>query len=132
MASPRSCQVADCPDPHHANGLCHRHNEQWRYRCKANPETPAEELRPDRAREIERERWVKAWLIEGNSAGPLAPEVCPWRCEFHLRTSIPIIDRILDVEGFRADWERHREALLARALERGRPAWAAGFFEGSR
>lgn len=126
----RGCQVPDCPEAQHGHGLCHRHLEQWRYRCKKNPEVAADELRPDRERELQRERWVRAWLMEGNRAGIFHSEVCPWECEFRLRVSIPIITRILDVEGFRADWERYRERLLAVAEERGRPAWAARYFEG--
>ncbi len=89
---------------------------------------PSDDLRPDRAREVEREQWVKGWLMNGKG-GPLMPEVCPWRCEYHLKVSIPQVDRFLDPEEIAADWERHREELLAAAEKRGGPAWAARYFE---
>ncbi|MET0306298.1 MAG: hypothetical protein ABW196_08725 [Solirubrobacterales bacterium] len=77
---------------------------------------------------MERERWVKQWLAEGK-AGPLHGEVCPWPCQFHLRMSMPIIDRFTDLEAIAEDWVRHREELLAKAEKSGRPAWAARYFE---
>jgi hypothetical protein len=122
----RACQVKGCDEPQHGHGLCHRDLEAWRRRCKANPEIAADDLRPDRAREVERERWVRQWLAEGK-AGPLHGEVCPWPCTWHLRVSIPIIDHFDDVPAIAEDWERHREALLA--TESGRAPWAAQFFE---
>lgn len=125
--TPRDCQVPDCPDPQHGHGLCHRHLEQWRHRRKGNPDVPEDDLRPDRAREVEREAWLKGWLLDGKGP-PLVPEVAPWPCEYHLRVSIPIIDRFLAPEAIEADWDRHRDELLARAEERGRPAWAAQWF----
>jgi hypothetical protein len=123
----KACQVKGCPEAQSGHGLCKRHLQAWRRREKANPDLPADDLRPDRAGEIARERWVKAWLATGNG-GIFNGQVCPWRCEYHLRVSIPIIDRFLDVEAIAEDWERHREALLARAEESGRRPWAAQHF----
>jgi hypothetical protein len=124
----RACQVTDCDEAQHGHGLCHAHLEAWRRRCKMNPETSADDLRPDRAAEVERERWVKAWLMNGKGT-PLMPEVCPWPCEYHLRMSIPIIDCFTDPEAIAEDYARHREELLARAEESGREVWAARYFE---
>lgn len=124
----RACQVKGCDEAQHGHGLCHRHLEAWRRRRESNPEIAADDLRPDRAAEQEREGWVRTWLASGKG-GPLHGEVCPWPAEYHLRVSIPIIDRFTDVGAIAEDWERHREVLLARAKETGREVWAAQYFE---
>lgn len=122
------CAVADCAQPQHGRGLCHAHLEEWRRRRKANPTADPEALRPDRQREVEREQWVREWLLRGK-AGPLGGDVCPWRCTWHLRVGIPQVDRFLDPAELEADWKRHRAELLALAEQTGRTPWAAAFFE---
>ena len=125
----RACQVASCDELQHGHGLCHAHLEAWRRRREQNPELPADNLRPDRAAEVEREQWVRLWLATGKG-GIWDGQVCPWPCEFHLRVSIPQIDRFTDVAAIAEDYERHRESLLAEAEETGRPVWASQWFEG--
>ena len=71
---------------------------------------------------------MRNWLASGEG-GILHGEVCPWPCEYHLRVSIPQVDRFTDLEAIAADWERHRETLLAGAEETGREPWAAQYFE---
>jgi hypothetical protein len=77
---------------------------------------------------VEREQWVRLWLATGKG-GIWDGQVCPWPCDFHLKVSIPQIDRFTDVAAIAEDWERHRESLLAEAEETGRPVWAARYFE---
>ena len=125
---PDPCKVPGCPNRLHAQGLCRRHYDQWRANIDRNPDAPAEELRPDQHALGQRDRWLLGWLMEGKGP-PLMPEVCPWRCEYHLRTGIPQVDRFLDPTEIEADWNRHRDALLARGEETGRVPWAATYFE---
>lgn len=119
----KACQVKGCDEPQRAHGLCHMHAESWRRRCKVHPDLPAEDLRPDRVREIEREAWVKKWLRTGRG-GFLDGQICPWRIEYHLRSSIPIIDAFLDAGEIEADYARHCEELMAEAEKTGVEPWA--------